>query len=352
MRLDFVSRARVRAGRRFARLVFGVPAIYSRLRDTRRADVARGLDPDVAVMLAAGELIGQTGAVARTPAYERREMAVSIGMADDAPRDAVDVRDLRVPGAADMLEARLYAPRGLPSPAPGLVFVHGGGWVTGDLDTHDGLCRRLAITGRLRILSVAPRLAPEHPFPAPVEDSIAAFRHVAGRARELGFDPTRLGIGGDSAGGNLAAVVGLATREDAVRPKLTVLVYPAVDATCSHPSHRTNGRGYFLTEESIRWYLGHYLGPDEALRTNPRVSPFHAMDLRGAPDALVAVAGFDPLLDEGVRYAERLEEAGARVTLLRYDALPHGFTLMTRLSRASLAATLEIALRAGELLRA
>lgn len=352
MRLDLTARARIRAGRRFARLAFGIPSVYGRLRDLRRADLARGLDPDVAVMLAAGELIGQTAAVAKTPAFERREMAISIGMADEAPLGAVDVRDLRVPGAADMLEARLYAPRDLPAPSPGLVFVHGGGWVTGDLDTHDGLCRRLALTGRLRVLAVAPRLAPEHPFPAPVDDSVAAFRYVAGRARELGFDPARLGIGGDSAGGNLSAVVGLETRADVIRPKLTALLYPALDATCSQPSHRTNGRGYFLTEASIRWYLRHYLGDDPRLPTDPRVSPFHAPDLRGAPEALVVVAGFDPLLDEGLRYAERLEEAGTRVTTMRFDALPHGFALMTRLSRASLSATTAIAERTGELLRA
>jgi acetyl esterase len=351
VKLDLLSRVRARAGRGFARVVFGVPVLRAWLRSTRRRDVARGLDPDVAVMLAGGEMIGQTGASIGTPDRERREFAVSVAMADVPPPGDVEVRDVRIPGAGATLEARLYAPRGLEAIAPGLVFVHGGGWVVGDLDTHDGLCRRFALTGRMRVLSVAPRLAPEHPFPAAVDDSIAAFRHVASRARELGFDPNGLGIAGDSAGGNLSAVVCLATRADAVRPRVAVLVYPAVDATRSQPSHRSLGRGFFLTEASIVWYLAQYLGRDEALETNPRVSPLHEPDLRGAPDTLVVVAGFDPLRDEGLLYAKRLEDAGARVEVLRYDALPHGFALMTRLSRESLRATEEVARRAGELLR-
>ncbi len=352
MPLDLLSQARVRAGRQLARTVFRTPSLHRYLLETRRADVARGLDPDVAVLLALGDRVGQTGTATGTAARERREMAVSIGMVEDVPAGRLDVRELRVPGAASMLHARLYAPAGLAAPSPALVFVHGGGWVTGDLDTHDTLCRRLALTAEIRVLAIAPRLAPEHPFPAPVEDTLAAFRHVAERARELDLDPTRLGLGGDSAGANLSAVVGLATRRDAIRPKVTLLVYPAVDATCSQPSHVTNGKGYILTEGSIAWYLRQYLGGDDSLRTNPRVSPFHEADLRGAPDAIVGVAGFDPLLDEGVLYAKRLEDAGTRVDLLRFDSLPHGFALMTGLSRAAMDATLTLARKTGERLRA
>ncbi len=352
MRFDLVSRARIRVGRRLARWVYRTPALYDRLLAARRDDVARGLDPDVAVMLALGDRLGQTGAPHGTPERERREMAVSIASVEDAPSGLVEARDLDVPGAVSMLEARTYTPGGIETPSPGLVFVHGGGWVTGDLDTHDTLCRRLAIEGRLRVVAVAPRLAPEHPFPAAVEDTLVAFRHVAGRAREMGIDPMRLGLGGDSAGANLTAVTSLATRGDAIPPRLALLIYPALDATCSQPSHATNARGFILTEASIQWYLRHYVGTDEALRTNPRVSPFHAPDLRGAPDTLVVVAGFDPLVDEGERYAERLREAGTRVETMRFDGLPHGFALTTGLSPACLAATVAFARRSGTWLRA
>lgn len=351
VRFDLVSRARIRAGRRLARWIYRTPALYDRLLAARRADVARGLDPDVAVMLALGDRIGQTGTPRGTPARERREMAVSIASVEDSPPGVVDVRDVGIPGAVSMLDARTYTPRGLETPSPGLVFVHGGGWVTGDLDTHDTLCRRLAIEGRMRVVAVAPRLAPEHPFPAAVDDTLVAFRHVAGRAGEMGIDAARLGLGGDSAGANLSAVTCLATRGDAVPPRLVLLVYPALDATCSQPSHTTNAKGFILTEGSIQWYLRHYIGTDDALRTNPRVSPFHAPDLRGAPDTLVVVAGFDPLLDEGERYAERLREAGTRVEVMRFDGLPHGFALTTGLSPACLQATLAFARRAGTWLR-
>ena len=350
MELGLLSQVRVRGGRPVLRWLHGLPWLRARLLAERREDVARGLDPDIACMLAIGARTGDAELGKASPAVERRKMAESIHLVEDMPDGAVEVTERAVLGPAGRIPARLYEPAGLARPSPGLVFIHGGGWVTGDLDTHDTLCRRIALVGRLRVLSVAPRLAPEHRFPAAVEDSVAAFRAAAQNAAAFGIDPTRLGIGGDSAGGNLSAVVGLETRGDALRPALTVLIYPAVDATCSQPSHRRLGQGYLLTSDSIAWYLDHYI-PDRAQRRDPRISPLLAPDLAGAPPAIVAVAGFDPLVDEGERYADRLAEAGAEVEVLRSPSLPHGFVLMTGLVPAAMAATEEIARRAGERLR-
>jgi acetyl esterase len=348
MRLPLLSRIKVRGGRPVVRWLHGQSWLRRRLLSGRDADLAKGLDHDVAWMLALAERAGEDELARGSPRKARRKMAESIRLVEDMPAGAVAVTDRTVPGSAGPIPARVYEPDGLPRPSPGLVFVHGGGWVTGDLDTHDTLCRRMALLGKVRVVSIAPRMAPEHPFPAPVDDTLAAFRFVAKNAGAFGIDPARLGIGGDSAGGNLSAVVGLDTRTDEVKPALTVLIYPSVDATCSQPSHRELAHGYFLTKESIDWYLGHYAPP--ALRRDPRVSPLHTEDLRGAPRALIAIAGFDPLRDEAERYAERLGEAGTAVEVLRSPSLPHGFTLMTAIVPAALRATEAIARRTGELL--
>lgn len=350
--LTRLLRAYVAVARPGLRFALRSASIRRRLLARRDEHLALGLDPDTAVVLAIAGLVGQDTAVSGRPEMERRMMLASVRIADDAPDGAIDVTEESIAGPSRSVPARVYVPRGLERPSPGLVFVHGGGWVTGDLDTHDTLCRRIALLGRIRVIAIAPRLAPEDPFPATLDDTLAAFRAIAARARDFGIDPARLGIGGDSAGGNLSAVVGLETRHDAVRPALTALLYPATDATWSQPSIETRGEGYLLTKASLRWYRGHYIGDDTALQRDPRVSPLLAPDVKGAPPALVAVAGFDPLIDEGLAYAKRLEEAGSSVAVLRYDTLIHGFLLMTGVSRAAMAATEEIARRIGDMLRA
>lgn len=231
------------------------------------------------------------------------------------------------------------------------MFIHGGGWVTGDIDSHDTLCRRIAHEGNVRVVSVEYGLSPEHRFPVAVDDVVAAFRSVAARADDLQLDPQRIAVGGDSAGGNLSAVVALETRSDAVRPAVQLLIYPALDATCSFPSHRENGSHYYLTSSSIAWYTEHYLGGDTSLRTDPRVSPYLAPDLTGLPPAIVVIAGFDPLRDEAVAYAERLRAAGVDVDVQMADGLIHGFALMTGLSEAARLATTKMALTLGQRLR-
>jgi acetyl esterase len=347
--LSFASRMRIGAQRSLLRWLGRHEGICQRLLKRKRAEVERGLDPDTALILELAEITRQATLGRGDAPHERLMMKESIAVAEQLVDENLTITPRTIAG----IPARLYEPSDLSRPSPGLLFVHGGGWVTGDLDTHDAWCRRLAVVGRMRVLAIEPRLAPEHPFPAPVDDTVLAFRQLAKEARSYGMDVTRLGVGGDSAGGNLSAVVGLETRKDAVRPVVTALLYPAVDATLSHPSIRNNGKGFLLTEESIEWYLNHYLGKSRPeLVKNPRVSPLHESDVSGAPRALVVVAGFDPLVDEGVAYAEKLKKAGTTVDLVRYDALIHGFLLMTALSPAARTAADETAKRIGELLRA
>lgn len=321
-------RARIAVERWSARGIFGADSLV-RLLARRRAEPVDGrvLDAHAAAMLRLDDLTGDSVVSAYTPEHARRRVARGIAIVDgDAPKD-VSHEDLDAELGAVTLRLRIYSPPGEQGATPGVVFYHGGGWVTGDLNTHDGACRRLAHAARCRVVSVDYRLAPEHPFPAAVDDALGAFRFIAAHARELKLDAERLAVMGDSAGGNLSAVVSLRTRGDSLQPALQVPVYPATDARCSHPSHAIFGKDYFLTHEAIDWYYGHYA--TDSLRTHPDISPLLAPDMSGAPPALVVPAGFDPLLDEGVAYGERLAEAGVPTRIWRVDTLPHGFLLMT-----------------------
>jgi acetyl esterase len=210
---------------------------------------------------------------------------------------------------------------------PALVFFHGGGWTIGDLDTHDGVCRQLAVGARCAVFSVDYRLAPEHPFPAAVEDCFFATKFVFDHAQELKVDRSRLAVGGDSAGGNLAAVVALMARDQGGPPlAYQLLIYPATDQRCQMPSHERNGEGYLLTREGIRFFRAAYL-PDEKDRTDWRASPLLAADHARLPPAFVLTAGYDPLVDEGRAYAERLAQAGAETSYREYPDMVHGFVL-------------------------
>jgi len=224
-----------------------------------------------------------------------------------------------------------------------LVFFHGGGFVLGDLDTHDTTCRLLCRHADVHVLAVEYRLAPEHPFPAAQEDVMAAYAWACAHARELGADAARVAVGGDSAGGNLSAVLcQLAVKNGLPAPALQLLLYPAVDRTVERPSVGLFAEGFFLTRTDIEWFHERYVGPSLD-RSDPRISPLLCPELSGLPPALVITAGFDPLRDEGEAYAQALQRAGTPVTLRRFDGLIHGFVNMGGVSRACRDAVVEIA---------
>ena len=235
---------------------------------------------------------------------------------------------LQAEGPHGPIPLRLYRHGSAAGVRPALVYFHGGGWVIGDLDTHDTLCRQLALASGCVVVSVDYRLGPEHPFPAAVDDACAATRWLAAQAGPLGLDAARLAVGGDSAGGNLAAVVALALR--GVLPlAFQLLIYPATDQHPAHASRQRNAQGYLLTEDTMRWFHDHYI-TDVANDDDWRASPLRHPDLTGLPPALVLTAGFDPLRDEGVAYAQRLSEASVRTSLVSFERQIHGFILMGR----------------------
>lgn len=255
------------------------------------------------------------------------------------------VQEREIPGPAGPLPARLYVPAGLPAgePAPLLLFFHGGGWVIGDLETHDGVCRFLAAAAGVTVLAIDYRLSPEHPFPAPVEDAWASFAWTAANAAELGVDPTRIAVGGDSAGANLAAVVSLLAKAGGgTMPATQLLLYPPTDAAADLPSRNLFATGFMLTRQDMDTWQAYYLPPGTN-EADPRASILLAPDLSGLPPAYVTTAGFDPLRDEGEAYALRMREAGVQVALRRHPGAIHGFANMTAVSRTARAAMFEAA---------
>lgn len=247
--------------------------------------------------------------------------------------DLADVRDMVVPAGgkgAPEIGVRVYRPATASEKAPGLVFLHGGGWILGDIETHDALCRILAVRSDAVVISVDYRLAPEHRFPAAVDDCERAWRHVHGNPDVYGVDPDRLAMGGDSAGGNLTAAVCRRLRDAGdPMPILQLLIYPATDFTASGGSMDRNATGYVLTRDRISSMGEIYLG-DPANATHPDASPLLAEDLSGLPPALVQVAGYDPLRDQGVAYAGKLEAHGVSVRVIEYPTVVHGFMRMIR----------------------
>lgn len=258
-----------------------------------------------------------------SPADARRFYLERRSFSQPEPPPVAEVRDL----SADGIPLRLYRP------ASGtlalLVYFHGGGWTIGDRDTHDVLCRQLALRAGIAVLSVDYRLGPEHRFPAAVDDCIAATRWARREAPALGIDPARIAVGGDSAGGNLAAVVSIALRDAGEAPAFQLLIYPATDMRAVAPSHASNGQGYLLTADSIRYFRGHYI-PHEADWSDWRASPLLAKDLSRLPPALVITAGFDPLRDEGRQYADALSAAGTPCQYVCFERQIHGFVPMGR----------------------
>jgi acetyl esterase len=285
------------------------------------------LDPQSAWVLALVEKAGHPTLDTLSVEAARALFEETAWRLDLAPAAMARIDELTVPVAGAAIAARLYRPEGAADKdAPALVYFHGGGWVVCSLETHDRLCRGLAQRARCTVIAVDYRLAPEHPFPTPAADALAAFRWVAGNARTLGIDAARIAVGGDSAGGNLSAVLCQMAREagDGVRPCFQLLIYPATDFAGDYPSRKENAEGYMLTDALIAWFGDHYKGGWTAL-DDPRLSPLRAASLAGLPPALVVTAGFDPLRDEGAAYAEGMKGAGVAVTHRDYPGMLHGF---------------------------
>jgi acetyl esterase len=300
------------------------------------------LDADAAAVFKAFQEAGRPPYETLSPVQARELYLQARFVTNPEPPELKSVLPLAIPAPHGSIPARVYTPKTLRQRdglAPCLLFFHGGGWVIGDLDSHDVACRKLAYEGELIVVSVDYRLAPEHKFPAAVEDAIAATKWVATHAKQIGVDASRLMVGGDSAGGNLAAVVAIAARDDK-GPALAgqVLIYPATDFAMTHPSHRETETSILLTHSVIRWFRDHYLNGSADV-DDWRASPARAA-LAGLPPAYVLTAGADPLRDEGDEYARRLREAGVAVTYRTFPGQFHGFFTMGKLlQQANVAAS-------------
>ena len=265
-----------------------------------------------------------------TPEISRGQLATFAKLLGGGPTPVGEVVNRTLPGPAGDIPVRLYRPANAgEGPLPILIFYHGGGWIQGDIEVHDEPCRRVANASGGLVLSIDYRLAPEHRFPAGVDDCLAAFRWVRDNADEIGADAARIAVGGDSAGGNLSAVVcqQIAAAGEA-GPMFQLLIYPATDSRMRTKSFELFGDGFFLTRERIDWYLSLYLDDFEADKLDPRFAPVFTDDLSNQPPALVITAEFDPLRDEGREYHDRLTAAGVTSDYLRYDGMIHAFINM------------------------
>jgi acetyl esterase len=283
------------------------------------------LDPQAKVII---DLIESSGGLTLAPELDPQQLRdLYAALAVPQTIEVHQVDDTTIPGPDGEIPVRIYRPAG-EGAKPAIVFYHGGGWVIGSLETHDGVCRAFANAVDAIVVSVDYRLAPEHPFPAPVNDAFAALEWVHEHADELGVDVEHIAVAGDSAGGNLAAVVAQLAR-DAGDPQVCfqLLIYPVTDYEFDSASMNDNAEGYILSRDAMRWFYSHYLS-DPAEGANPRVSPIRGSDLSGLAPALVITAEFDPLRDQGMAYAAAMSDAGTPVVAWTYDGMFHGFFSM------------------------
>jgi acetyl esterase len=329
----------------FASAALRIPAAAARRFLGKKAVVVDGktLDTKTQFLLRLVALAGDPPPETLSPAAAREQLAESSLLAQGKLRYMAQVADLRARSGDTEIPLRVYCPRIGGERLPVLVYYHGGGWVLGSLETHDVLCRELAAQADCIVVSVDYRLAPEHSFPAAVDDALAAYRWVVEHCRDFRGDASRVAVGGDSAGGNLAAVV---SRELALDggpiPWFQLLIYPATDFACSSDSYDKFANGFFLTRDLMHWFRGHYLNGEGEI-DDPRASPLKAILPSSLPPALIMTAGFDPLLDEGLAYAQRLRAAGVDVAYRCHPSLIHGFVSMTGAVPAARAAVAEAA---------
>jgi len=295
------------------------------------------LDPDAQLVLDMIRVAGRPPFEQLSPDEARQAYVNSRRILQPTPQDVAECRDTIVPGPLGDVRVRLYRPAGTAESdiLPAMVYYHGGGWLLGDLDSHDVVCRRFANAANCRVVSVDYRMAPEYKFPAAVDDCVAATRWAMENAATLGIDPARIAVGGDSAGGNLAAVMALMARDGTLPPiAFQLLIYPATDMMMTTVSSQTVKEGVPLTSAIMRWFIDHYMR-DTADTRDWRASPLRATDLAGTAQALVLTCSYDPLRDEGIAYAQRLEREGVRVIHLHYSDQVHGFMSMGRIIRAA-----------------
>nr|WP_028663095.1 alpha/beta hydrolase [Saccharomonospora halophila] len=324
-----------------AQLLYALPRPLRRAlagRPVRRDGQDLALDAHLLLRL---QQLSGAGLTNGTVGESRAALDASRHLVSGPAIQPVNTREIPIPAPHGELPATLYTPQ---DPGPGLlVFYHGGGWVVGSRASHDNTARFLAKHAQVRVLSVEYRLAPEHPFPAAQEDALTAFDFAHAKAGDLGADPDRIAVGGDSAGGNLAAVTALVTtRRGGPAPAFQLLLYPAVDATVRRRSRDLFADGFFLTDEEMTWFVDQY-APEGVDRSDPTLSPLLADDLTGLPPTYLATAGFDPLRDEGEAYATRLRQAGVPVSLSRQSDLIHGYANFLGVGRRFTEATAEAA---------
>ncbi len=323
-----VERALPVASRAVVKVIPHLPSAVKRLLSGGRAVTIDGntLDPSIQMLLAAQRAIGMSSlAVTGDPLATRRQNSEATASLDEADVHAAHIAAIEIPGPAGTIPARHYRPADADG-APLLVFYHGGGFVFGDLDTHDSACRLICRDAGVHVLSIDYRLAPEHKAPAAVDDAYAAYLWAVLNAGELGADPDRIAVGGDSAGGCLAAVVSQLARDSGGRqPTLQWLIYPATDLRGGTRSRTLFADGFLLSKDDMDWFADAYVDGSGVDITDPRVSPLLAADFSGLAPALVVTAGFDPLRDEGEQYAAKLQAAGVTVDTRRMGPMTHAF---------------------------
>jgi acetyl esterase len=332
---------------RFLRFVCGLPPRVQRLLFGAPPTIdGQRLADDIHALIRIAQIFRGEGLRAKgEPAEARAQRRAEARSVAARPPIAMErVEAFEIPAPAGTIGTRLYVPpRRAAQEPPLLVYYHGGGWVIGDLDTHDDPCRFLAAHSAAALLAIDYRLAPEHPFPAAAEDAQAAYEWAVANAGELGVDPSRIAVGGDSAGANLAAAVCLMAHDGGLPPPaMQLLIYPVTETAGAAPSRRTFAEGFMLTRGDMDWFEERYLPPGVD-REDPRVALLNAPDLSGLPPAYVATAGFDPLRDEGEAFAKRLQDAGVRVALRRHPGLVHTFANLTAICPSARAAMLEAA---------